>query len=633
MITPLVVVLGSLGTGALILALRRFVVPLALAGATLSFLAAIATFTQVQMTDSRVLQLPGLPSFPFLLLADARASLLAMVVATVNLLVVIYAAGYMTDERDQARFFAELALFTGAMQILLLAGDWILFITAWEVIALASYLLIGFWFERSGVKEAATRAFLVTRGADLGLYSGAIILSMEAGTTRIDDTLRLGGTAALVAGVALLIAAIGKAAQVPLQGWLQDAMVGPTPVSALLHAATLVVAGVVLLLRVFPLLSPSVLLLVGLVGGVTALITGLTAVSQRDFKRLLASSTSSQLGFMFLAIGAGWPGAALFHLVTNAAIKSSLFLGAGIYQHTRGSTRFDALRGVGRRHRWVYAALAVAGLSLAGIPPLAGFWSKDAVFAATLTGRHAAIFSLFAVTGAVLTGVYVARALRLLWRGPDTDERSDREQRISGLTWMAVGFGWLVVLAAVLGLAEPVLERRLGVTVPQRAAALLLGLLAALLGLVAGWLRPADYWLRRLRPVAERGFRVGDGLIDVAVRPSLALARSCDIFDRGIHDFVLSTGHGALRLALGARFLDDGIHRVVDGIGALGLALAGLTRRSDEVGIERLILALVSAVRTLGGRARQLQTGLIYRELLLASVGALAILLVVVLTY
>ena len=267
-------------------------------------------------------ELPGLPGLPLRLLAEPLTAALATVVALVSALVLLYAVGYVGEERDKARFYAGMSFFSAAMQTLVLAGDWILLLASWELIGLSSYLLIGFWYGREGVRQAATRAFLYTRTADLGLYVGIFVLITQTGTSEISATLEVGGAAATLAGLLLLMAAAGKSAQTPLQGWLQDAMVGPTPVSALLHSATLVAAGAILMIRVSPLLPQEVLLAVGLVGGLTLIVAGLIAVSQRDLKRLLAASTSSQYGFMLLAVGAGSPVAALVHLVAHAAIKA-----------------------------------------------------------------------------------------------------------------------------------------------------------------------------------------------------------------------------------------------------------------------------------------------------------------------
>ena len=378
------IILAPLLAGLAELVLRRAPEAIALVGVGIGFLAAMGTLAGAVAGDAVQLVLPGLPQMPLRLVAAPLTAVFSATVATVAACVLVYAVGYMRSDPERPRFFGILLLFVAAMQALVLAGDWITVLAAWELIGFSSYLLIGFWHGRDGVPSAATRAFLHTRSADLGLYLGIFVLIGWAGTSEISATLAISGTPALVAGLLLLVGAMGKSAQVPLQDWLQRAMVGPTPVSALLHSATLVAAGAILLIRVAPMLPAGALIAVGLVGGVTAVVTGLIALAERDLKRLLAASTSSQYGLMLLAIGAGVPVAALLHLIAHAAIKSTLFLGAGVFQHDRDSTDMDAVAGAGRARPLVLSAFAVAAVALAGIPPLAGFFSKDAILAAAL---------------------------------------------------------------------------------------------------------------------------------------------------------------------------------------------------------------------------------------------------------
>ncbi|MDQ7078667.1 MAG: NADH-quinone oxidoreductase subunit L [Robiginitomaculum sp.] len=417
MIFIAIAILVPLLVALLTLLVRRASAGLALLGGMASLLANLALLTNAFNGTSSALILPGLPGLPLHLAATPLTALLSTMVATISTLVLIYAAGYMKQDPEKPRFFATMLLFISAMQTLVLAGDWILLLSAWEIIGLSSYLLIGFWYRRPGVKAAATRAFLVTRSADLGLYLAAFILIANTGSSDIAKTLSTGGNTAILAGVLLLLAAMGKSAQTPMHDWLQRAMAGPTPVSALLHSATLVAAGAILLIRTAPMLPPQALLVVGIVGGITTIVTGLIALGERDLKRLLAASTSSQYGLMLVAVGAGVPLAALLHLIAHAAIKSSLFLGAGVFQHSRESTEFSALKGVGRDRPRIFMGFALAALALAGIPPLSGFFSKDAIIAAALASPHAALLASFALAGTVLTGAYMARALRILWHG------------------------------------------------------------------------------------------------------------------------------------------------------------------------------------------------------------------------
>ena len=625
------IVLGPLAAVAMILLIRRWSAGLVVAGGFVSWLAAAMTLTRVVAGETFTVALPGLPGLPLRLVVDPLGALLALTVATVGLLVFLYAAGYMREERDRVRFFAAMAFFVTAMQALVLAGDWLLFLAAWELIGLASYLLIGFWFERPGVGGAATRAFATTRAADLGLYLGVFALVAAGGTTEMAATLGVSGTAATVASLGFLVAAIGKSAQAPLQGWLLDAMAGPTPVSALLHSATLVVAGVVLLTRASPLQSADVRLVIGIVGGVTAILTGLTAVAQADLKRLLAASTSSQLGLMLLALGAGSVGAAVIHLVANAAMKSTLFLGAGIFQHARQSTIFTDLAGVGRQCRPAFVAVVVAGLALAGIPPLAGFWSKDAVIAAALLAPGRGLLAPLAWAASLLTGVYVGRMLRLLWE-PVGDQERERRRADPGAVWMGIGLWSLATLSIALGLAVAPIGALLGVEIPENTLALGLGMLAAVFGLGVGWLVVADRLLGPADGVALAGFRVDGGLDGIVVQPVLAVARATDRLDRKIHVVVLDGGRAAIGVAAAVWRVDRGIHVTVKAVGIAGLLVARASRLSDEAGIDALIGSLVTETRRLGARARRLQTGLVHRELLVAVGGAGLVLLLVLLT-
>ena len=588
-------ILGPLLAAALILALRRGAPALALLGAGVSLVAALITLSRVAKGASYSATLPGLPGLPLRLVAEPLTAVFAALVAVVGAFVMVYAVGYMRGEENLPRFFAGMAFFLAAMQALVLAGDWVLLLAAWELIGFSSYLLIGFWFERGGVAPSASRAFIYTRSADLGLYVAIFVLISRSGTSEISRTLGVEGAAAVVAGLFLLLAAMGKSAQAPLSGWLLDAMAGPTPVSALLHSATLVAAGAVLLIRTSPLLPPTTLLAVGIVGGLTTVIAGLTALAQGDLKRLLAASTASQYGLMLLAVGAGSPVAALFHLLAHAAAKSALFLGAGVFRHAVGdSTRLAEMEGVGRRRPLAFLLFAVAGLALAGVPPLSGFWSKDAILAASFVSPYAWVLAPLALAGTALTGLYVGRALRVLWKA---EPGGGEDEPVAGIRWMGAGLAVLAALAATLGLALPPVARLLDAELPETALLVAaLGLLAAVAGLALGYAFPSERLLGPLFGPAKRGFRVAGGFDGLVARPAFALSRALDAIDTGIHAAVVAVGSAAL-------------------------AVADASRALDERGIDGLITALVRGTRELGGRARELQSGLVHRELLLAAVG------------
>ena len=600
-----------------VLVLRRGTAVLALAGVTSSLAGSLWLLARVADGQAEALLLPGLPDMPLRLVAGPLTALLTVAVATVGTFVLIYAIGYMKRESGLARFYAVMSLFLAAMQALVLSGDWVLLLAAWELIGLCSYLLIGFWFQRPEAVNAAGRAFLYTRSADLGLYVAVFMLIGSTGTSEIAASLEAGGSASTAAGLLLLLAAMGKSAQVPLQDWLMRAMAGPTPVSALLHSATLVAAGAILLIRSFPLLTPEALLAVGVVGGVTTVAAGVSALAESDLKRLLAASTASQYGLMLIAVGAGVPLAALLHLLAHAAIKSTLFLAAGDFQHAREGTGFDRLEGVGRARPWAFAGFALAALALAGIPPLSGFFSKDAVIAAALSAQGAAWLGPLALAGALLTSTYMARALRLLWQG------SGETGAVAGSTWMRAGIWGLVIPAAALGLAFGPIEGILDL--PTREAegtgAVLLGLLAAVVGLALGWLVSAPRLLGPVYPWAQRGLAVGGGLTAGVGRPAMAVARGCEHLEGHLYAAVLGVGRGGLMIARGGERLEQGLYSAVLGFGHINLAVAHLVRVGDERRIDGLIFALVSGVRALGARARTLQSGLIHHSLAISAVA------------
>lgn len=582
--------LAPIGAGLAVFALRRAPAALALVGAGLGLAGALGLFAGAAGGTSVSASLSFLPGFPILLEASPLTATLALLVATVAAAVLTYAVGYMARDPERVRFFGTMLLFVAAMQLLVLSGDWITLLAGWEMIGFASYLLIGFWHGRPGVPGAAIRAFLYTRSADLGLYLAAFVLIGAAGTSEISATLATTGTPALIAGLLLLVAAMGKSAQVPMQDWLMRAMAGPTPVSALLHSATLVAAGAILLIRAAPMLPGGALLAVGLVGGVTAVVTGMMALAERDLKRLLAASTASQYGLMLVAVGAGAPVAALLHLIAHAAIKSSLFLGAGVFQHDRDSTDMEALAGAGRARRGIFAGFAISALALAGLPPMAAWFSKDAILAAALASPAALWLLPLALLGSVLSGAYMGRALRVLWSGADSERRAP-------VPFMAAGMAALVAIAVVLGAGFGLLEEMLGAAAEAKPWIVpAMGLTVGLGGLALGWsLAPARLLGLLLAP-AQNGFAIAGGMDRLVARPALALAGSCERFEAWLFAAVLA-------------------------IGRAGLKTGEAVRRTDGEATDGMIFGLVDRAIALGTHARRLQSGFIHRELALTVAG------------
>ncbi len=374
------------------------------------------------------LAIPGFRA-PVGLYLDALALVMTVVVAFVGLLIHLYSTEFMRDDPGYSRFFAYMNLFVASMLTLVLADNLLLLYLGWEGVGLCSYLLIGFWYEDPVNGAAAQKAFIVTRIGDTAMALGLFLLTTSLGTLEIQPLLQraaekwpVGSGPAVAAAALLLGGALGKSAQLPLQTWLPDAMAGPTPVSALIHAATMVTAGVYLIARTHVLfsLAPAVQLLVGAIGAATLLLAGASALTQRDIKRVLAYSTISQIGYMFLALGVGAWGAALFHLVTHAFFKALLFLAAGVViqalHHEHDIFKMGGLRKELPLAFWTFLA---GGASLAGFPAVtAGFYSKDQILAqAWLSGGAGRWLWAAGWIGALLTALYIFRVIFLVFCG------------------------------------------------------------------------------------------------------------------------------------------------------------------------------------------------------------------------
>ncbi len=369
------------------------------------------------------------------LIVDQLTAIMLVVVVLVSLMVQVYSHGYMREDPSYARYYAFMSLFTASMIGLVLASNIIQLYVFWELVGLSSYLLIGFWHHRPAAAAAAKKAFIVTRLGDLGFliailflffnsdaYSNLGLNFLEIGDIQKGAALGvLGGLSATGLAIGIFCGAVGKSAQFPLHVWLPDAMEGPTPVSALIHAATMVAAGVFLIARFFPVFEASTdaMTTVAIVGAFTALLAATMALATNDIKRVLAYSTVSQLGYMVAALGLGAYGIALFHLFNHAFFKALLFLGAGSVNHSTGT--FDMRYMGGLRHVMpvTYIVTLLGGLSLIGIFPLAGFWSKDEVLRHAWSGAGAVdsiAFYMLAVA-VFLTAVYTTRMIWMTFHG------------------------------------------------------------------------------------------------------------------------------------------------------------------------------------------------------------------------
>ncbi len=544
---------------------------------------------------------------------DPLSGIMLAMVGVVASLITIYSVGYMAGDPRVSRFFAYLSLFQFSMLFLVLADNFLFMYIGWELVGLCSYLLIGFWFERPAAARAALKAFITTRVGDFSMMIGILLLFLGIGSLRFDDVFHaidlggFGGRALTVAAILVFGGAVGKSAQVPLHVWLPDAMEGPTPVSALIHAATMVAAGVYLVARVYPLflfsLGQTALVVVAYIGGITALFAATMGVVEDDIKRVLAYSTVSQLGYMLMGLGVLGYTAGMFHLITHAFFKALLFLGAGSVIHIVATNNMKEMGGLAKAMPVTYWTFLAATLALTGIPPFAGFFSKDAILLAAYT--HDKVLWLLGAIGAFVTSFYMGRLCWYTFAGayrggaPAAREAASPVQGAGhggghghggGLhespAVMTVPLVILAVFATFLGwvgadvLRNP-FERFMhfeGVPAPPANNGLLV---LSILIAVAGWLAAGAVYVWRVVPseVLRRRFR---GVYTLLVRKYY------------VDDFYgwLFLGVGGLVIRLAGAF----DHYVVDGLVNLVGWLArqvGLGLRYAQTGREETYLLLV----------------------------------------
>ncbi len=557
------------------------------AGTLVAFALAVAQTFQVtsKPTDQRVIVktlyewiLSGRFHVDLALRADPLSVTMALVVTGVGSLILIYSIGYMDGDPRFARYFAYKSLFVAAMLLLVLGANYLVLYIGWEGVGLASYLLIGFWFERPSAAAAAKKAFVVTRIGDAALLIGIVLIWARTGSLDFGAVFHqlpsLAGGTVTVIGFLLLAGACGKSAQLPLHTWLPDAMEGPTPTSALIHAATMVTAGVYLIVRshAFFDASTAASLAVAVVGVVTAVYAGLAAIGQDDIKRALAYSTISQIGFMFLGAGVGAYGLAIFLLVAHAFFKALLFLSAGSVIHGLHDEQ-DMLRMGGLRRAMPFTAGAwiVGWAAMVGIPPLSGFFAKDELIGAVSgAGRYGLYIA--ALVGAFLTAVYASRQTALVFFGERRYEGEPHEPG-SVMRWpmalLAVGAALAGVLGlnATSGIIVTFLAPVTGappepVAGPPDAVLLIISVIVALAGVTLAWFvylsRRIDWVALRVRYAGARstlasGFHV-DGFYGSVIGRTGALVatflayvvdrRVLDGFWNGVAEFfgVLSSG-------------------------------------------------------------------------------------------
>lgn len=563
---------------------------------------------------------------------------MAVLVPAIAAPILAYAAADR-EERAPGRLLALMLGFVGAMELLVLAADLLTLLVAWELVGAFSYLLIAHYWREPWRPTSARQAFLTTRFGDLGLYLAAGAAYAAGGSLDYAALPGLGGTALGVVAGGVLLAAAAKSAQLPFAPWLFSAMAGPTPVSALLHSATLVAAGAYALVRLAPVLMavPWFAPAATGIGLATALAGGVVAALQTDAKKALAGSTSSQYGLMFLAVGAGSTAAAGAHLVTHAAFKSLLFLGAGVAIHAAGSGELGRMR-LGRVLPAAAVLFGVGALALAAVPPLGGAWSKEEVVAAAFA--RSSTLGWAALASGMLSAFYAAR-LYLLAYGPGGAHDLHARPRRAELLGMGALAGYSLLLALLwLPGAEAVVEAGTAGRLPHGLA---WGLAAALLAVAAAvglaWLlwRRGRLLSLGLAPRAQAAIAAWLGVPAAArvlvAQPTLALARALARFDERVVDAGVraTAAVGRFFSRLFSRWGERGIEGVVWGLADATLAVASASGVADDRGVDGVVEGSARGIGRAGTLARRLQTGMAHHYYVIVAVGVLGAVALIVL--
>jgi NADH-quinone oxidoreductase subunit L len=502
----------------------------------------------------------GQLDFGLRIVVDPLSTFMMLIVSGVGMLIVAYSVGYMEGDDEERRYFAYMAIFVFSMLLLVQSGNLLMLLVGWGLVGLSSYLLIGFWHERPEAIAAAKKAFVMNAIGDATMALALFLIIQRTGTLNFEavfsqaDT--IGGPWAMnLIALGLLGGAVAKSAQLPLHTWLPDAMEGPTPVSALIHAATMVTAGVYLIVRTAPLFeqAPKVLELAAGLGAITLVLAGLIALVQTDIKRVIAYSTMSQIGYMFLGAGLTAYPEAMFHLMTHAFFKALLFLAAGLVIHALADEQDIRLMGGLRRLMpFTFVAFVVGSLSLAGIPPFSGFFSKDSILAAALDhGWYGQLLWVAGMIGAFLTGLYAFRLLFIVFWGEPTpfvrehlvaDSHGEHSGEgpfsmiwtVGVLTVLAAFGGWIQfagVWTPITNWLEPVARPLVEASGTQEAVSSLLAVLLGLAGIGVAWVlygsRTAPVpRLARVQTVLEHKFYFDELYDAVFYRPAVFVAQA-----------------------------------------------------------------------------------------------------------
>ncbi|MCI4042428.1 proton-conducting transporter membrane subunit [Streptomyces sp. TRM75563] len=592
---------------------------------------------------------PLLCGLPAELSVDGLSGLVAITVTAVSVLVLVFSATEFGPRESRGRFFGLMLLFAGSMLVTVTAATLPVLLMGWEVMGATSWALIGYWWRDPERVRAANTAFMTTRAADLGLYlaAGAALAANPTGTLALSDLSGAGEPWRSLITAGLITAALGKSSQLPFSFWLSRAMAGPSPVSALLHSATMVIAGAYLLLRVNPLLEASGWgsTVVAWAGVVTAIALGLVAVAQTDLKQLLAASSCAQIGFMVLAAGVGGTTGGTLQLIAHAAAKSMLFLISGAWLTALGTKTLTGLYGAARRYRTMGVLFTVGALSLAGLPPLSLWVAKDVLLAAAF--EEAPALYAAGLVAALLSALYSVKALWFVWQpvptaeqGSDTEELGTRHVPSRAVPPLAVlALACVALSAPAFGPMGAAVSRVLDAA-DQPSPKMWEWLLSAALTLGAAG--AAWGWGNRGAPLPSAFSRffgdwlhMGRAAHLVLVRPVLTLAHAASRFDDRVLDAAV---RGAGREAAGAlahaasRFDDRVLDAAVRGAGRGAVGLAHWSNRRLEAGVADSMKGVASAFRSLGRLARRPQTGQLHQYLaqVVAALTVLALVFVLV---
>ncbi len=604
---------------------RRYGAYLSVGAMAASFLLSLSAFVRVWPGGSEepiwTLHWPlatiGTQHIDLGLRLNSLSALMVVIVTGVGICVQVYSLAYMRDDPRRGWFFAVLSLFTAAMLAFVLADNLLLMFASWEIMGLCSYLLIGFWYELAGPRAAAMKAFLTTRVGDLGFLFALWVVWQQAGTfelhAAIESLPEWAAGAAMLAAIGFLIAAMGKSAQIGLHVWLPDAMAGPTPASALIHAATMVAAGVYLVAVTLPVFAVNEMMLTALmvIGVATSLMGGLLGCVQHDIKKVMAYSTISQLGLMFVGLGTADAFVGIFHLTTHAFFKSLLFLGAGTIIHAAHTQDMREMGGIARRMPVTTAVFTVGALALAGVFPTSGFFSKDEIVNVLWHEHHYTIFALVLLS-AFITAYYVARLWFRVFTGPaQTDHLHE------GHATMVLPMGALAVTTLVIGWFAKPLGAFLGEPVGEASMPIILVASGVgLAGIAVGW------WFYGRRNVVVNTARIKQqwGFAYQMLASKLYFDLTYDRL------FVRTFQWIAKRLRIFDGAVIDG---AVNGSAAVFARVAEGSAWTDRTIVDGAVNGIATIAKRSGTSARKLQTGNVqsYQRLV---IGALVVLLLAV---